>query len=88
MAYTVERHKTVFGNKRAVGLKISADAATQTVETGLERVEWFSVGPSSMATVNVNIAANSNASGVQSYGVVGLSGLTSGDEFYLTVYGV
>ena len=88
MAYTVTKYKTVFGDKRVVGLKITADAATQTVETGLQKIDFFSVGKASMASSNIKIAVNSNASGVQSYGVLGISGAASGDEFYCTVYGV
>jgi hypothetical protein len=40
MAYTVSKHPTVFGNKAAVGLEITADDATQTIETGLKRIDW------------------------------------------------
>lgn len=88
MAWTVTKYPTVFGNKRAVGMKLVADAATQTVETGLKNIEWFSYGKGSMATqVGLTIAINSNASGVQSYGVLGCSGFSSGDELYITVYG-
>jgi hypothetical protein len=89
MAWTVTRYPTVFGDKRVVGLKLTADAATQTVETGLSVIEWYTVGAnSSMATnVDVSIFINSNASGVQSMGVLGLSGFTTGDDLYVTVFG-
>lgn len=88
MAWTVTRKKHVFGDLRAVTLKLSADAATQTVETGLKNIEAFAYGPSSMTTnANFNIAINSNASGVQSYGVLGCSGFSSGDVLYVTVFG-
>lgn len=88
MAYTVTRYKTVFGDKRAVGLVISADNATQTVETGLQKIDWMSVGVVSATTMaSMKIAINSNASGVQSYGVLGMSGFTNGDVIHVTVYG-
>lgn len=89
MAYTVVRYPTVFGNKRAVGLKITADNATQTVETGLDVIEWITINPfASMAsTTGRKIYINSNASGVQSMGVLGCSGFAIGDDFYVTVYG-
>lgn len=88
MAWTVTRYPTVFGNKRAVGLKLEADEATQTVETGLGTIEWMSVAYSSMSTVvGLNVAVNSSASGVESHGVLGCSGFTSGDVLYVTVYG-
>lgn len=89
MAYTVTRFKTVFGDKAVVGLAISADAATQTIETGLSRIDWFSMGIVSMTTVaSLHIAQNSNASGVQSFGVIGMSGFTNGDVINITVFGV
>lgn len=87
MAYTVSRNGTVFGDKRVVGLKITADAATQTVESGLKNILFMSVGKSSMNSANIKIAVNSNASGVQSFGVLGITGCTSGDSLYITVFG-
>lgn len=89
MAWTVNRNRTVFGNLAVVNLKLTADAATQTVETGLNRIDHFAVGFGSMATItSLGIAINSNASGVQANGSLGLSGFTSGDDIYITVYGV
>ena len=66
---------------------MSADAATQTVETGLDVVEWFTIGAKSLATGAPHIYANSNATGTKSNGVLGCSGFVSGDEFFVTVYG-
>lgn len=89
MAYTVTKYGTVFGDKRVVGLKITADAATQTVETGLSVIEWYSLSLlASMASITGRrVYINSNASGVQSNGVLGCSGFAAGDDFYVTVYG-
>lgn len=88
MAWTVTRDKTVFGNKAVVNLKLTADAATQTVETGLAKIDHFNQGFGSMSTlVGLTVAINSNAIGVASAGVLGLSGFTSGDDIFLTVYG-
>lgn len=87
MAWTVTKYPTVMGDKRTVGIKVTADAATQTVETGLSVIDFFSVGICSLTTSTSKIWANSNASGVQSLGVLGCSGFTSGDEIFITVYG-
>ncbi len=87
MAYTVVKFNTVLGNKRVVGLDITADAATQTIETGLKVIEWMSNGEASMNSANIKLAVNSNASGVQSMGVLGVTGCTSGDRFFITVFG-
>lgn len=89
MAWTVTRFQSVFGNKAVVGLKLTADAATQTVETGLKNVEWYSLGTfNSMASQTGRyVYINSNTSGVQSFGVIGCSGFAIGDDVYVTVYG-
>lgn len=89
MAWTVTKYQTVFGNKKVVGLKLTADAATQTVETGLSVIEWASVNNfASMASQDARyVFINSNASGVASNGVLGCSGFAVGDDIYVTVYG-
>lgn len=87
MAYTVTKAQSVWGNLRVVSMEITADAATQTVETGLKNVVGMSYGPKSMNSSNIHMASNSNASGVQSFGVVGITGCTSGDNFFVVVYG-
>ena len=89
MAWTVTRTKTVLGNHAVVFLKMTADGATATVETGLKRVVHMDWSKASMTTiVGPNVAVNSNASGIASMGVLGFSGFTSGDLLYATVYGV
>ena len=89
MAYTVTRYATVFGNKKVVGMKITADAATQTVETGLSVIEWYSLGTfvSMASQTGRAVYINSNSSGIASNGVLGISGFAIGDDFYVTVYG-
>lgn len=87
MAFTVTRTITVFGDKKVALLDITADAATQTVETGLSYVENLSLSPLSCATANFKAAANSNASGVQSFGVIAITGVASGDKLHAVVYG-
>lgn len=87
MAWTVTKVVHVYGDQRVVNLKLQADAATQTIETGLSVIEHFSVGAQSLTSGAPKIYANSNASGVQSNGVLGCSGFTSGDQLYVQVYG-
>lgn len=88
MAYTVTKTQSVFGNERVVHIAVTADAATQTVETGLKVIRAHAVGQQSCSTAAIKIYANSNASGVQSMGVLGISGCVSGDQFFVTVFGV
>lgn len=87
MAYTVSKKQSVFGDKRVVILDVTADAATQTIETGLKSIDGHSMGIQSCSTAAIKCYANSNASGVQSFGVLGISGCASGDEFFVVVYG-
>jgi hypothetical protein len=69
-------------------VKLVADSATYTCETGLQVINHYTVGWKSLTSLaNVTIAINSNASGVATNGSVGLSGVSSGAEIYLTVLG-
>lgn len=89
-AWTVTRYPTVFGNKKVVGLKMTAVTdATQTVETGLSVIEWMSLGTyGSMASQTGRyIFINSGAGGTATLGVLGCSGFAVGDDIYVTVYG-
>jgi hypothetical protein len=87
MAYTVVKTPNVIGNQAAVHLEITADAATQTIETGLKNIVAMSVGKDSMASNGHTIAVNSGAGGTATRGVLGISGVASGDHFFVTVYG-
>lgn len=87
MAYTITKDKTVFGNKRCVGLKISADAASETVATGLQHVDFLSFGQVSMTSIGIRIRPNLTAAGAASEGSIGISGCANGDEFFVTVFG-
>ena len=92
MAYTASQIvKTVFGNKRCHMVKVTADATSGTVDTGLDRVEFVSVAPASMSTWAAggnSIYLNSDAdnSGTTN-GQLGIDGLVSGDELFVTCYG-
>lgn len=87
MAYTITHNKTVFGNKRVNVMKVVADAATQNVETGLGYIDGYTMGPQSIATANPSIIANLGAGATALNGTLGMSGLASGDEMFITVYG-
>jgi len=88
MAFTVSRTPSVFGNFRVSAVQIQADAATQTVESGLSKVVFHAIAPLSLSTAAIKCYINSNASGVQSMGVLGISGCTSGDQFIVVCFGV
>jgi len=77
------------GNKRVHVLSCTADAATQNVDSGLEIIDHFLITAQSISTAGDNPAvyANSGAAGTSIAGTLGCSGFTSGDVFYLKVYG-
>ena len=87
MAYTATKTNTVFGNYRVVIIDITADAATQTVETGLKKIVGHVTGLQSASTAAIKVYANSSASGVATPGSLGISGAVSGDEFYVVCIG-
>ena len=87
MAWTITRTNTVFGNKQVRLLKCTADATTQTIDTGLAVVEHFSVGYGSMSTlVGPKIFPNSGAGGTPLV-AVGCTSFVVGDDIYITVFG-
>jgi len=87
MAFTITRKQTVLGNKRAVLMDVLADGAEANIDTGVDVVEAFSIGVKSMAASTYTMHENVDSSGTASNGYIGTSGLTSGDEFFLIVYG-
>lgn len=87
MAYTVSKTNTVFGNYRVIILDVTADAATQTVETGLKTIVGHVTGLQSASTAAIKVYANSSSSGVATPGSLGISGCANGDEFYVVCIG-
>ena len=87
MAYTVSSNfGSVFGDKRIMGLRITTDAATQAVFTGLANIDWGYGTPQSGAG-HTKFVMNQLASGTASAGYVAISGATSGDILFVTVFG-
>lgn len=89
MAWTeTENFSTVFGNLRVKGYLLTADSATLEMDTGFDRVHHVAVAIKSAATAtHPNVAVNALSAGTASNGYVSVTGATSGDDVYLTVYG-
>lgn len=88
MAFTVTRTPTVFGNKRAVLLSLTADAAEGNVETGLSVIEAVTIGQfKSMATGGAQIRKNVDSSGTAANGTLGCSGFSANAEVDVVVFG-
>jgi hypothetical protein len=88
MAWTVTvLKKTTFGDQKVQQLLCLADAAESNIATGLNVVDCIATAYKSMTTGASKLAINVNSSGTASVGTVGASGFTSGDVFYMTVFG-
>lgn len=79
--------RTVFGNKQVQVYSCVADGATGTIVTGMNAVSWIQVTYKSMSSGAGKFKTNLGTSGTAIAGTVAVTGVTSGDEFYLTVYG-
>lgn len=85
---TTEKFTTVFGNLRVKSYLLTADSATLELDTGLGDVLSVNTAVKSAATSTApNVAVNALSAGTASPGFVSLSGCSSGDDIYLTVYG-
>jgi len=87
MAFTIVREHSVMGNMRVVNLKITADAATELIDSGLPYIRWFSRGNIKVTTANVTVFPNAGLTGTATAGYLGVTGCTSGDVFFVTCYG-
>jgi translation initiation factor 1 (eIF-1/SUI1) len=79
--------RTTFGNKSVQVYSCVADGATGTVVTGLQTVDFIQVTYKSMSSGASKFKTNLGTSGTAIAGTVAVTGVASGDEFYMTVYG-
>jgi hypothetical protein len=80
--------KTVFGDKRVHLIRVTPDATSGTVDTGLSYIDAFAVGAQSCTTTGFRSFPNSDAANSNTVnGEIGVSGAVSGDVFFYTVYG-
>jgi hypothetical protein len=88
MAWTTTKNlETVFGNVRAQFYLLTADSATLELNTGFGNVIHVQHAVKSATTSAHNIAINALSAGTSSAGYVAITGVTSGDDIWLTVYG-
>ena len=79
--------KTVHGNQAVRQGTVTADAAAGSVDTGLAKVDTVHVALKSATSGAYKVRVNALESGTAAAGYVALSGVASGDEFFVTVYG-
>tara|TARA_R110000751_G_scaffold23464_1_gene64916 strand:- start:2828 stop:3097 length:270 start_codon:yes stop_codon:yes gene_type:complete len=88
MAYTASFIvKTVKGNQREEQIRVTADAASGSVDTGLSIIDFMQHSPQSCTTGAYRAFMNTSEALATSNGTVALSGLASGDVLFLTVVG-
>jgi hypothetical protein len=87
MAWTTTKLvETVTGNLRQQVWYLSSDSATLELSTGLKNIVAVGFSAQSCAT-NPIIKRNILSAGTAAYGNVAITGTTSGNDMYLTVYG-
>lgn len=97
MAFTISHiANSVFGNQRIKVIRITADAATQNVNTGLGYVMFAAAQARSAVAASTlsagiatgwNISVNSGAGGTSLAGYLGVSNAVSGDVMDVIVFG-
>ena len=81
------KERTVLGNKAVQVYECSSTVATGTIATGLKSISWPEVSIISCTAAELAVRINEDASGTAAYGTVAVSNMTSGDDFYIIVYG-
>lgn len=93
MAYTASVvKKSVFGDCRMTLISCSADSVSGNIAVpGMSVIYGCTYAPISMSTANSiyypRIKVNKLEAGTAANGYIGFSGLVSGDDFFLVVYG-
>lgn len=89
MAYTkssIAQYST--GNQRTHHIRVTADAASGTVDTDFNNIVCVALGAQSCATTGFRTFINSDEANSNTVaGQVGFSGAVSGDVWFLTVWG-
>lgn len=89
MAFTVSNlANSVFGNKNVKFLRVTADAASDAIDTGFAVVEAILGNcPQSMGTAAVKIKLNQLTAATASNGKVAITGAATGDVLHLALIG-
>jgi len=88
MAFDVATiHKDVHGSSQFRVLSCVADAATQAIDSGLDVLYHVALNQKSMTSGNPRIMPNQGAAGTAIVGTIAVTGVASGDEFFLACWG-
>ena len=89
MAFTLAKvAKTLMGNQRVWQGVITADAAEGEIDFGFANLIAVQATAKSAASAPNLFSINEDSSGVASAGILGVSGVASGDDFNIIVWGV
>ncbi len=80
-------HSDVHGSSRVIMYSCTADGADQELATGMDFIYNVAFAPKSMASSPWSLERNQLSSGTASVGNLSITGVASGDEFYVTVWG-
>ena len=84
---TTKKFEYAAGNHKVQAWELTADSATLELDTGLSVVDHVAVAPVSMASSPFSVRKNVTSASVASNGAIALTGVTSGDDLYVTVWG-
>jgi hypothetical protein len=91
MAFTFTKSAdTVFGNQRVIQGVVTCDSAAGAVSVGLNTIRHVDVTPKSAPTsTDRALVAKINALSVGTAlaGSLAITGVVSGDDYYVTIYG-
>jgi hypothetical protein len=89
MAYTFTvLDNTVHGDQRCIQGVVTADAVSGVLSLGFNRIITVTNAPKSMSSAGVKIKINCATAATASNGVINIADASSGDDMYLTVYGL
>lgn len=84
---TTKKFEYAAGNQKVQSWFLESDSATLELNTGLGVIEGVSATPASAASSPFSVKANSTSGTTTVNGQVAITGVTSGDDIYLTVWG-
>ncbi len=88
MAFTIGiNEKYNSGPKRVHVLSCSIDSASGNIVTGLNVVDFYTVGMISMATAAQTLKKNTGSNSTAIPGTININSGATGDVFYLVCYG-
>ena len=87
MAWTITKKRMSLGSVNGVMINCTADSAEQEIETGLGLIDGFCLGAKSFSTAGYTFQQNLSSTATAANGTISCSGINSGDNFCIMVFG-